>query len=133
MKARCRELYAIKTGKLQQKQLEKQQKKLQEKKEAIQKLQDQLQAKEQELNNNETELQARNEELPEEDAIDMLSDKARRKALSRVKAVLLRRRSQNIGTTIDLIQKSTPRKAAALKKAGVGALTQLQSNLLSVE
>ena len=62
----------------------------------------------------------------------MRSTGARRKALSRVKSVLPRRRSHNLNTTIDLIQKSTPRKAAALQKSGVGAPNPLHEGVMEV-
>ena len=62
----------------------------------------------------------------------MRSTGARRKALSRVKSVLPRRRSHNLNTTIDLIQKTTLRKAAALQKSGVGAPNPLHEGIMEV-
>ena len=153
IKARCRELYAIKNEKIKEKMLEEKQRELQEQEDhtCIKKLQEELQAKEAErderlnalqeqteqlqtteaelIEENE-ELEARNNMLPEDEAIDTRSQNARRKALERVKSSLPRRRSQKIQTMIDLVNKSSPRKAAALKQAGIAPVNPLHEGII---
>ncbi len=90
-------------------------------KEMEQKLKDQeeqLRAKERELVEQTTMLQNRNNDL-DEDTIDIRSNDARRKSLQCARGTMPQWRLQFVSTTVDLVEKASPRKTAALKKAGI--------------
>lgn len=64
-------------------------------------------------------IEGTNDQLPQEDALDLRSQNAKAKALERVRKSLPRRRKHCINTSIDLIAKATPTKAAAFEEAGL--------------
>ena len=90
--------------------------KMKEKEDRLQAIEAKLEQKELELENQKEELAARNKELQ---ALDMRSQQAKRKSLSRAKAALPRQPVQFAATVGDLIERSSPRKTTAMKKAGV--------------
>ncbi|XP_071507484.1 uncharacterized protein [Diadema antillarum] len=84
---------------------------------------------EEKLREKEIEMREKNAELGE-DAIDVRSNTARRKSLQRVRRAFPKQRSHFVSTTVDLVQKASPLKAAALEKAGITGRNPLHEGVM---
>ncbi|XP_033630608.1 uncharacterized protein LOC117292604 [Asterias rubens] len=120
-----REKYAI----VREMKVQGMERKMKEMEQKLKDQEDQLRAKERELLERTTMLQNRNNDLGE-DAIDIRSNDARRKSLQRARGAMPQRRSHFVSTTIDLVEKASPRKTAALKKAGITGRNPLHDGVM---
>ena len=91
---------------------------LEETQQKLKQMEEQLLVKELELQEKNKDLQERNDALAK-DAIDIRSSDAKRKSLQRARAGMPQRRSHFVSTVIDLVDKSSPKKAAAFEDVGL--------------
>ena len=101
-----------------EKALQEEKRKLEEKEKKLKEMAELLREQEREIETTRETLNEQNEQLVD-DAVDLRSNAAKRKSLQHAKAGMPQRRTHFVSTTVQLINQSSPTKAASFKKAGV--------------